>query len=493
MSWIGDAWNKVEDAGASVLGIDGPSQSESDQQKRDQANQRGSQQRNEYNRRASQLEQQAGGGYDPAGITKQTNWNSMGHDQIKKVSDGLDPAAIGTHGNDWIQLGKDLQTSTDTFNTAINSALNGNWTGAAGDAALAAPKGIVDWSKDFGNQMQATGAQAQSVSATADQVKSTVPPPKDFSWGKAAVSGILGGPFGAGASAYAQHQEQQEAKEQAVRVMSSVYSPNYMNAANSMPAFTGPADPTQPPPPPPPPPPPISEWPPNPPPGGHPPGGHTQYNPNQVGNPNHQNSQQQNPPQLPPDRPPYDPTQDPNNPNNPNYHRPPTGTTTQSSNWPVGTDGDGNVPNYPGYPGQGGGGRGGGQGGGGGGFTPPMGSGFGGGGGSGYGGGGAGGGFGSGGAKGFGSGATSGAGARAGAGATSGFGAEEEGAMRGGAMGGRPGAAGASGAGGMGGGGRGGKKEEDKEHKSAAYLVNDDNANDIVGDLPPTVPPVIGG
>jgi hypothetical protein len=45
----------------------------------------------------------------------------------------------------------------------------------------------------------------------------------------------------------------------------------------------------------------------------------------------------------------------------------------------------------------------------------------------------------------------------------------------------------------MGAGGRGGKKEEDKEHKSAAYLVNDDNANDIVGDLPPTVPPVIGG
>lgn len=479
MSWIGDAWNKVEDAGAYVLGVDGPSQGDANQQKVDQANQRGSQQRGQYKDRARQLEQQAGGGYDPAAITKQTNWAAMDHGQIKKVADGLDPAGIGSHGNDWIQLGKDLQTSTDTFNKAINSALNGNWTGAAGDAALAAPQGIVSWGQDFGNQMQATGAQAQSVSATADQVKSTVPPPKDFSWGKTLLSGVVGGPFGVGASAYAQHQEQQDAKEQAVRVMSGVYSPNYLSAANTMPAFTGPTDPTQPPvnPPFPPTPPPVGPPPPvYPPAGKNPP----KYNPNRVGgDPSHQGGnpqqlnqqgQQQTPIGL-------DGNQHVLGPGNQ------TGTTTQGTGWtPPGTGTD--YPGYPssGYPGAGGQGGASGQGGGGG-FMPSMGS-QGGGGGSGYGGGGAAG------AKGFSS--TSGA-SRAGAGAAAGIGAEEEGAMRGGAMAGRPGASGAAGAGAMGAGGRGGKKEEDKEHKSAAYLVNEDNANDIVGDLPPTVPPVIGG
>ena len=56
----------------------------------------------------------------------------------------------------------------------------------------------------------------------------------------------------------------------------------------------------------------------------------------------------------------------------------------------------------------------------------------------------------------------------------------------------RPGMPGASGAGGMtGAGGQGGKKEEDGEHKSAAYL-EDDYSDDIVGELPRTVPPVIG-
>ena len=489
MSWLGDAWHGLEDGAASVLGIDGPSQSDTDQQSVNQANQRGNQQRGQYNSRAKQLEQQAGGGYDPAAITKQTNWAAMDHGQIKQIADGLKPSDIGTHGNDWINLGKDLQTSTDTFNNAINTALNGNWTGVAGDAALAAPRGIVSWGQDFGNQMQATGAQAQSVSATADQVKATVPPPKDFSWGKTLLSGAIGGPFGAGASAYAQHQEQQQAKEQAVRVMSAVYSPNYMNAASTMPAFTGPTDPTQPP-------------------GSHPPGGHppvyppivepkpvyppgggkkpSTYKPNQVGGPNHPGGTTQ-PQQL----------NKPAQPGNPpdvgeNQHIPgmdhQTGTTTQGTGWTppgTGTDSPGGYPGT-GYPG----GQGGGSGQGGGGFMPPMGAPSSG--GSGYGGSGSG--FGSaGGAKGFAGTETSAGANRTGAGAAAGIGAEEEGAMRGGAAAGRPGTAGAAGAGGMSAGGRGGKKEEDKEHKSAAYLVNDDNANDIVGDLPPTVPPVIGG
>jgi hypothetical protein len=41
-------------------------------------------------------------------------------------------------------------------------------------------------------------------------------------------------------------------------------------------------------------------------------------------------------------------------------------------------------------------------------------------------------------------------------------------------------------------GGAGKRKEEDRERRSAAYLVDESHANEIVGDLPRTVPPVIG-
>jgi hypothetical protein len=56
---------------------------------------------------------------------------------------------------------------------------------------------------------------------------------------------------------------------------------------------------------------------------------------------------------------------------------------------------------------------------------------------------------------------------------------------------GRPGATGAQGAGGMAGGAQGGRKEEDKEHKSAAYL-EDDYSDELIGELPRTTPTVIG-
>ncbi|MFI9388623.1 hypothetical protein [Kutzneria sp. NPDC052558] len=111
-------------------------------------------------------------------------------------------------------------------------------------------------------------------------------------------------------------------------------------------------------------------------------------------------------------------------------------------------------------------------------------------GGGGYGGSSAGGGSGT--ARGFsgsgsaGGGSAQGAGNRAGAGGVAG----ESGPGAASVVG-RPGAAGAAGAGGMGAGGRGGKKEEDTEHKTAAYL-EDDYSDDIVGELPRTVPPVIG-
>jgi hypothetical protein len=281
MSFWSDAGRMAGDVGASALGIDGPSQGDAQQHAQDEANNRGNSRRDEARNQAKALQQEAHGGYDPAAITKHTNWAGKDHKEIKAIADGLQPSDINTHGEDWVKLGQDLQTSTDQFQHDISSALNGNWTGAAGDAAASAPQGIVSWGKSFGAAIQATGTQAQSVSATADQVKATVPPAKDFSWGSAIMSGVatlpLGG-VGAGTSVYAQHQEQQSAKEQAVRIMGTVYTPNYADAGRTMPTFATPTDPTQPPPilppsPPPVPPPPITPPQVRPHPTGRPPGG----------------------------------------------------------------------------------------------------------------------------------------------------------------------------------------------------------------------------
>ncbi len=65
-------------------------------------------------------------------------------------------------------------------------------------------------------------------------------------------------------------------------------------------------------------------------------------------------------------------------------------------------------------------------------------------------------------------------------------------AARGGAAG-AAGRAGAAGMGGMGAPGQKGQGEDDLEHKSADYLVNEENTNEIIGDMPMVAPPTIGG
>jgi uncharacterized protein YukE len=52
---------------------------------------------------------------------------------------------------------------------------------------------------------------------------------------------------------------------------------------------------------------------------------------------------------------------------------------------------------------------------------------------------------------------------------------------------------GAAGMGGMGGHGQEGEGEDDIEHKSADYLVTEENTNEIIGDMPMVAPPTIGG
>ncbi|MFC3896254.1 WXG100 family type VII secretion target [Lentzea rhizosphaerae] len=52
---------------------------------------------------------------------------------------------------------------------------------------------------------------------------------------------------------------------------------------------------------------------------------------------------------------------------------------------------------------------------------------------------------------------------------------------------------GAAGMGGMGGQGQKGQGEDDLEHKSADYLITEENTNEIIGDMPMVAPPTIGG
>ncbi|MGI5502110.1 PPE domain-containing protein [Lentzea sp. CA-135723] len=79
------------------------------------------------------------------------------------------------------------------------------------------------------------------------------------------------------------------------------------------------------------------------------------------------------------------------------------------------------------------------------------------------------------------------------AGVFGGMGETAAGGARGGAAAGAAGRGGAAGVGGMGGHGAKGQGEDDLEHKSADYLITEENTNEIIGDMPMVAPPTIGG
>ncbi|WP_434448932.1 hypothetical protein [Lentzea sp. E54] len=70
---------------------------------------------------------------------------------------------------------------------------------------------------------------------------------------------------------------------------------------------------------------------------------------------------------------------------------------------------------------------------------------------------------------------------------------QNAGTRGGAAAAGAAGRAGAAGMGGMGGHGAKGQGEDDLEHKSADYLITEENTNEIIGDMPMVAPPTIGG
>ena len=417
------------------------------------------------------------------------------HTALKSmVNDNMDPKTADEQGDAWTKIGNalvDLQSNLTKATEASKDA----WQGKAAGAAQGYFAGVAKWSGDAAQAAQLTGNKLSAQQNAAENAKNSMPEPVEFSTADAYKMFFSEpNPFKWADTIdkiEAKFEEKQAAHEQAAEVMNTM-STGFQEAGSTMPAFA--------------PPPPMD--------GG---GGGENVPPPGTGDPSKTGS---NPPNI-------------------GNIGPGTGNRGLGDLGTSGikTPGGGGDTNQSGWipgGGTGGGGGGGGTGGGGGGGTGggggqypgggpfPVGpggrpgvpgggrpgqgvpgGGRGGPGGTGGGRGGAGGGMPGGGrgglgggpggmaaAKGFGPGGSAGmlgeSGNRSGSG---GFGPAGSGGMGGAGGAGRGGAAG-MGAGGMGAGGAKGQGDEDKEHKSASYLVE---TEDVFGDGTMVAPPVIGG
>ncbi|WP_051764631.1 hypothetical protein [Saccharothrix syringae] len=430
----------------------------------------------------------------------------MGYDHkaLKSmVSEDMDPVMVNQQGEVWNKVGNTLVGLQDNL-TKATEASKGAWRGQAAEAAQTYFTNVAAWSGNTAQGAQLMGNRVYTQSSAAETAKNAMPEPVDFSTADAyRMFFSEPNPFKWAETIdkiEQKFEEKQQAHERAAEVMTEL-STNYQQSASNTPAFTSP--------------PAMS--------GGGANGESSNTGtgeisgrptvPSGVGSGNGTGSGSgfgdlpgggggsgggsTNPSWTGPGTLPGGGgggggggVNPPNNPGLPPGTYPPgtyppgTGPGQQRPGVPGGTRPGGTRPGLPTGPGGPGGRPGGG---------PGMGGGRGGGGLGGPGGlaaAGGRGGLGAGGLGGFGPGGSSGALGESGRSGAAGFGPGGSGGLGGpGAAGGRGGAG--AGMGGMGAGaGGGGRGEEDKEHKSASYLVE---TEDVFGDGTMVAPPVIGG
>lgn len=427
------------------------------------------------------------GRFDDPALGSPEAFEAMSHEDIKAAVDGMNGGSLRASAEGWTKIGESLQQALNDFRDFITTETDGKWEGVAKDSATAATGRYATESGKLAEAGTLIGTKITEAATGVDQVKATVPPVSKRS--------LLEVVFDAGMPTAGLFKrlvhDQDEAHQEAIQIMRTVYTPVMQQADTNVPRLPEPprviaenqgASPSS---------------------GGAPgigtPGSPTPY----TGGPN---SGSPTPPvqtpgsPIPGATPETGSTPDAFNPIAPGAQptlndqltAPADATTTPAAAWTApaaatGPDGTRAGQSAYGIPGMGGGagtysgtsGLG---------STPGSGI------GSGVGSGGGGVGVGGGGilTGGYGSGGMGSGGSGIGGGAAGSSPSATAGGASGTTAAGTAARGGAATGGMMPGAGARGRGDDDAEHKTPGYLVNVDNGSELIGNLPLAAPPVIG-
>lgn len=173
-----------------------------------------------------------------------SRWEAWGHEEIYAMLETVDPADIDEGAQAWREQSERDASIITALTDGLNGIVSAGWRGESADAAIGALGPVNDWATSL---TEASGQTAQLLDTSgyyAGQAKVAVPPPVHFDLRQSLTSTVFGGPLGFGVDAYGQHQAQQEAHAEAVRVMNSVYSAPINENRAAVPVYPQLTDPT---------------------------------------------------------------------------------------------------------------------------------------------------------------------------------------------------------------------------------------------------------
>lgn len=186
------------------------------------------------------------GGGDPTGNDGgSSNWAAWGHEEIRSMlDDTVKPEEISEGSLAWNDLQGKAANLVTTSTADLRRTVSNGWRGKSADAAIRSLRPVDEWANTLSAVMQDTSRLMDNSGSAAGYAKSVVPPAKSHNWGESLLSFGTGGGPGALIDAVAQDRAQEEARMEAVRIMTSAYSAPINESSAAVPTYPQLADPT---------------------------------------------------------------------------------------------------------------------------------------------------------------------------------------------------------------------------------------------------------
>ncbi|MBF6124320.1 hypothetical protein [Nocardia brasiliensis] len=118
---------------------------------------------------------------DGRAITNPENAQSFTHAEIKQAADEMNPDGVSSAVDAWSKMATAVTNAGHQFETAIKKAIEQHWEGAAAEQAV---RGIRDYATrvgEFGESLHAQSTPLSQASGAAAKFKASVPPVVDTS------------------------------------------------------------------------------------------------------------------------------------------------------------------------------------------------------------------------------------------------------------------------------------------------------------------------
>jgi hypothetical protein len=173
------------------------------------------------------------------------NWSSRSHRELyDSVHNNNDPGQTGEIGSEWGQFGTELTESAQVISERVAATETG-WTGVAADGARASIKMLADWITETAQTAVEVGNRVADQSRIMETARATMPEPVTFSWDAATQTmsgGGLSGLTSSAADVQVANDTARAAHEQAVAVMTTMEQSS-RTVDETTPVFTAPFNP----------------------------------------------------------------------------------------------------------------------------------------------------------------------------------------------------------------------------------------------------------